>query len=191
MSTLVDKDNIINIMESVDSNSNIITEIANDVISQHLCDLQSIMVNLNNEITSGDFIPTNTLEKYYLELNGCLYFCGEEMEKLGIRSDISKALARQKYNTVYLDSRVKASDGKNKTTAAELASISEEASKEENTVNMIFDRVYKILKYKIDSAYEMLNTLRKVISKRMQDSQLSNTSSSDDLKKQALFERAF
>ena len=77
------------------------------------------------------------------------------------------------YTLFYLDNQVKDTDKKNKTTIAENQAVAEEASKYESAVNSIYDRSYKIIKFKIDAGYEFVNTLRKVISRRMQETELS------------------
>ena len=40
-------------------------------------------------------------------------------------------------------------------------------------MNSIYSRVYKQIKLKMDAGYDMVNTLRKVISRRMQEASLS------------------
>lgn len=56
--------------------------------------------------------------------------------------------------------------------------MSENASRYETVVNSIYSRVYRQIKFKIDGAYEMLASLRKIVSKRMQENQLSYTRNS-------------
>ena len=41
-------------------------------------------------------------------------------------------------------------------------------------MNAIYSHVVKAVKGKIDSAYELLSTMKKIISKRMSDAQLSS-----------------
>ena len=53
----------------------------------------------------------------------------------------------------------------------------EEASKYESVVNSIYERAYKIIKYRIDAAVRMVDVLKKIISKHMQDESFSNMTS--------------
>ena len=117
------------------------------------------------------------LEKYVLELSNLLYFLGTRLETVGIKDDITKMSAKEVYNNTYTDNLDVAPGGK-KPTVAELNVMSENASRYETVVNSIYSRVYRQIKFKIDGAYEMLASLRKIVSKRMQENQLSYTRNS-------------
>ena len=116
------------------------------------------------------------MEKYFLELTNLIYFMGDKLEQLSIHSDMSKASEREVYNKAYLANQVKDSDRKNKTTVAENQAVAEEESKYEAVVNSIYDHAYKIVKFKIDAAKDMVGTLKKVISRRMQEEHLASFS---------------
>lgn len=106
-----------------------------------------------------------------MALSNCLYFLGENVEKVGLYDDLSKAQAKEKYNTAYMDS-VNPVNGK-KVTVAEAQTSAENAATYENMVSTIYARAYKMFRYKIDAAQTMLSSLSKMLSKRMQDQQLS------------------
>ena len=113
------------------------------------------------------------LESTYMKLSSILYFMGDQLEQLGIHNDMSKAAKQEIYNKAYLANQIKDSDKKNKTTVAENIAVAEQQSQYETIVNSIYDRAYKMLKYKIDAGFELLNTLRKIITRRMQEVDLS------------------
>ena len=60
-----------------------------------------------------------------------------------------------------------------KVTVAEAQTSAENSSTYENMVNTIYSRSYKMFKYKIDAAQTMLSSLSKMLSKRMQEAQMS------------------
>ena len=74
---------------------------------------------------------------------------------------------KEKYNIAYNDNLI-ASDGK-KRTANELTAIAEKYSLSETVLSDIYKRVYKTVKFKVDSAQSMVQSLSKVLSKRMQE----------------------
>ena len=98
---------------------------------------------------------------------------GEKLEKLGIYADMSESAAKEVYSKAYLNNQVKDIDKKNKTTVSELQAIANTASQYENVVGAIYSRAYKIVKYKVESGKDMMNTLRKIISHRMAEMDLN------------------
>ena len=90
------------------------------------------------------------------------------------RSKLLKELYEEVYNKAYLSNQIKDSERKNKTTVAENQAVAEQESQYEAVVSSIYEHAYKMVKFKIDAAKDMINTLRKVISRRMQEQQLSS-----------------
>jgi hypothetical protein len=109
--------------------------------------------------------------KYAFALSSALYFIGTNLEVVGIKEDLSKLAAKESFNNAYLAHQVKDADRKNKTTVAELNAIAENLSRYEQVINSLYARVYKQIKFKVDAGYEMLATIRKIITKRMEENQ--------------------
>ena len=161
------------IMEQVRENVSQIESICDTVVSSYTSPLDEVMKKIYISIQSKD-ITTDVLELYCMELSNTLYFMGSNLESLGIRQDISKAMYKEVYNSAYLGNQIKDGDKRNKTTVAENQAHADECSKQEATVSAIYERAYKQVKYKIDSGHEMVGTLRKIITKRIQEMQLSS-----------------
>lgn len=149
---------------------NTITKQVTEEYTEHLDRLMKEFYKMQKDL---DNVPTEKLESIYLELTNLLYFMGTKLEQLGMHSDMSKAMKQEVYNKAYLDNQIKDVEKKNKTTIAENQAVAEEASKYESAVNSIYERAYKVIKFKIDAGYEFVNTLRKVISRRMQETELA------------------
>jgi hypothetical protein len=116
----------------------------------------------------------DNIEKYIFELGNLLYFLGDRLEKMGIRDDVSKIAAKEVYNNAYTNALMSSTvDGKGKKTVAELTATAEEEAKYDTIMNCIYSRAYKQIKYKIDAGYEMLSSLKKILSRRMQEVQLT------------------
>ena len=167
----IDEQKVADLLDQTNVNVRYFTEVSDQVVKSYTGDLDSLMQDLYTVVTQQDAPSTDVLERYYLELTGLLYFMGERLEKLGVQEDISKSAAKEVYNKAYLNNQIKDVDKKNKTTVAENQAVAEENSKYEATVNTIYSRAYKQVRYKIDAAYEMINTLRKIITKRMNEDQ--------------------
>ena len=106
------------------------------------------------------------LEYYILELANVLYFVGEKLEEIGIKEDVSKAKKVEVYNTAKL-----LAVG----TVAEKDAEALTKSQKDTIVYNVFNRSYKKTKLKIDSGYEMLNSLKKIMNKRLLELELSNS----------------
>lgn len=166
-------DNIDTCVMSVEQNADYLEKIMNNVINAHTGTLDQLMREVHDNIIQVDDPDDSIIEKYFLKLSNCLYFLGEKLEKLGLYEDLSDAACKEKYNKSYLDKKSASEQQGNKSTVAELNSIAQESSKYENAVNILYAKAYRIVKYKIDAANTMISTLSKILSKRMQDSQLS------------------
>lgn len=165
---------ITNAFEKTDEASSLFTNISDEVVKAYTSDLDKLLVKIKEnavENTPSD----NILEKFVMELSNILYFMGTRLESVGIKDDITKLSAKEVYNNSYTDNLTKVSDQKKKPTVAELTVMAENDSRYQTVVNNIYSRVYRQIKYKIDAAYEMLSSLRKIISKRMQENQLDYT----------------
>lgn len=165
---------ITNAFEKTDEASSLFTNISDEVVKAYTSDLDKLLVKIKEnavENTPSD----NILEKFVMELSNILYFMGTRLESVGIKDDITKLSAKEVYNNSYTNNLTNVGDQKKKPTVAELTVMAENDSRYQTVVNNIYSRVYRQIKYKIDAAYEMLSSLRKIISKRMQENQLDYT----------------
>ena len=160
---------LINVINETENNVEYFTNISANIVSSSTNELDELVNKIRQ--SSMDEISDIELEKYILELSNLLYFIGNKLELMGVKDDLSKLAAKQVYNTSYLNAPTD-EKGK-KPTVAELTAIAEDDSRYESIMNNIYSRAYKLIKYKVDAAYEILSSLRKIISKRMQESQLS------------------
>jgi hypothetical protein len=134
------------------------------------------MNSIRDIIQNSSNIEIDVIEQYILLLSNTLYFIGEKLEVVGIKSDVSKAARQEIYNRAYLENDIEKFDENGKrskpTKDANIA-VAEEKSKYESVVNNIYERTYKVIKFKIDAGYEMLSSLKKIINRRMQEIDLS------------------
>lgn len=162
----IDMNEVDSLMKETSENVVSFNNIFTNVVKQYSEPLDNLMSDLYVECIKADEAPTETLEKYYLELANLLYFMNEKLEQLGIYDDMSKSAAKEVYSQTYLDNQVKEVNGKNKNTVAELQAIAELKAQYPLVVNNIYSRAYSALKNKISSGQDMLSTLRKIISGR-------------------------
>lgn len=164
------------LMTSTTENVQYFEETCRQVVNAYSEALDNLMFDIYQDCIKTSNPSTSTLEHYFLELTNMIYFMGEKAEKLGIYNDMSKSAAKEVYSKAYLQSQVKDTiEKRNKTTVAECTATAELASQYESIVNSIYERAYREVKYKIDAAKDMMGTLRKVISRRMLEIELSGS----------------
>lgn len=169
----IDEEKVQELMNDTDSNVEYFNKVATETAIKYTEPLDKLMRKIYSNIVNKDATDIQ-LEKYYLELTNTVYFMGDKLEQLNISGDMAKASEKEVYNNAYLANQVKDSEKKNKTTVAENQAVAEQESQYEAVVSSIYDHAYKMVKFKIDAAKDMINTLRKVISRRMQEQQLSS-----------------
>lgn len=155
------------IMKNVDGISDTIQEISDKLIEKYCKSLDVEMEVIRLELKENNSLTDDTLEKHILELANTLYFTGSAQEDLGIKEDTCKAIRQE----VYSKAREQAT-GK---TVADKTAQAELVAQAETMTLAIYSRAYKKVKLRMDAGYEMLNSLKKVMNKRITEMELSNS----------------
>lgn len=155
------------IMNKVDNTSNIIKEISDNLVENYCAELDTIMNELHNLLGSSKELSTDTIQDYILYLANILYFTGSAQEDLGIKEDTCKAIRQEVYS--------KAREQSTGKTVADKTAQAELIAQAETMTLAIYSRAYKKVKLRMDAGYEMLNSLKKVMNKRITEMELSNS----------------
>ena len=163
-------------LEEIAENKTNVEKIVDQVVNSYTESLTQIMMEIDDNIVRVENPSTDIIEKYFLMLSNALYFVSERTERVGIYDDISKLAFQEAYNNAYLNSLSKNDgvSGAKKPTIAESTAEAENSTVEQATINMLYSRAYKMIKVKIDSAQTMVNTLSKIMSRRIQEFGLSS-----------------
>ena len=154
------------IMQNVDNISDTIKEISDKLVTKYCDDLDDLMIDIKSILTN-DTMTDSYLETAILDLANILYFTGSAQEDLGIKEDTCKAIRQE----VYSKAREQAT-GK---TVADKTAQAELIAQAETMTLAIYSRAYKKVKLRMDAGYEMLNSLKKVMNKRITEMELSNS----------------
>lgn len=157
------------IQNKVENHSNTVDDIVNAIIKPYSEDLDRYVSFIKDCLKDGERPPTDEeLDDFCLNLSTLIYFSGGMCEYLGIRDDISKAV----YKDVYHESRSKLEKG----TVADKDSLAELSSQKEALVNVCYTRAAKMMKAKVENAQELLGSCKKVLTRRMQEYNLTHQS---------------
>lgn len=159
-------DSLESVMKKVDADSAKIEEIVNGIIQPYCADLDNYIDFIKGILKDGEHPATaQELDDFCMNLSTYIYYAGGMQERLGIKDDIARAI----YKEVYHTNR----DGIEKGTVADKDSLAELASQQEALISMAYKRAYGIMKMKVSAAQEILSSVKKIISRRMAESELT------------------
>lgn len=164
-----DKQEINNIMNEITDDISYIKEVSDSIVEEYTSVLDDIMRDIKDNVIDKDIVSDDVLEKYFMELTNAIYFLGSKGEFLGMYEDISKTNAKLKYNDAFSENVLNANMQGKKATVDENRIFAEKKSINETIVSSMYARSFKIIKTKIESANEMIKTLSKIITKRMNE----------------------
>lgn len=154
------------VREQVDLDSQQIMNVVNEIITPYTQELDNYVDFVKGIITNYDNPPTaQELDDFIMNLSVFIYYASGMQEQLGIKDDIAKALYKEMYHS--------ARDSIEKGTVADKDSLAELASQSEYLTSMIYKRSYGIVKAKVASAQELLSSVKKIISRRMSESEIT------------------
>ena len=159
-------ENVNEIKGRVETDSALMDDVVNGIIQPYVKDLDNYVLFIKDILKDGENPPTNAeLDDFSLNLATYIYFAGGMCEQLGIRDDISKAV----YKEMYHSQRASIDKG----TISDKDSLAELASQQEYLVSVCYTRAYKTVKSKVENAQELLSAVKKVLSRRMQEQELT------------------
>lgn len=159
LSHQLEPDKAEHIITRINTNSSLVDDIVDKLVKQYCGPLDEYMKIIDDILVNQDTPITNEqLDEFTLNLPSLLYFVSEAQESLGIKEDVSNAIRNEIYNQVREKSTGTVAD---KDTAAELA------TQAEAIVVIAYKRAYRKVKLRVEAAYEMLSSVKKVLTRRI------------------------
>lgn len=156
-------------LNNIEINSKTLELTVNDVISAYSKELDEYMTFIL-DILKDDTKPATDVEldDFAMNLSTLIYFTSVGAEQMGIRDDLSRAAYKEAYNV--------ARSAIVKGTVADKNMQAEIEAQAEHVVNIVYNKSYKILKAKVESAQEVLASIKKVMSRRQAEFELTRMS---------------
>lgn len=136
------------------------------ITKEYCADLDEYVDIIDRTLRDEDNpVTDDELDKFALNLSTLIYYTSVGAERLSVKDDVSRSVYKEAYNTArtLIDKGTVA----DKNTQAELDTM------EEHISNIIYNKSYKIVKAKVESAQELLGSVKKVMSRRMNEMMLS------------------
>lgn len=151
--------------ERVESLTSVVREMVKNIVDQACKDLDEYMRLIDQILCDKDNpVSDRELEDFTLNLPSLLYLVSSRREELKIKEDVAKAVYKDVYNRVREKSQGTVAD---KDTAADLAAQSEAI-----TV-IVLQRAGTTIKAREEAAWEMLNSVKKVMTRRTVELELT------------------
>lgn len=125
-------------------------------LDEYIESVQPLLVDVNNPITDAE------LESIILTLPQLIYWASTGQERLGIREEISHSIREEQF--------VQAVKGKEGSVSLKTKQAEMEILVEDYT-ELIYSHASKLLKSKVNGATEILQSVKKILSKRMAESE--------------------
>ena len=154
------------LLDKIEENSAELDKTINEIIERYSGELDTYMSFIRGILRNDEQPPTDAeLDDFALNLSTMIYYTSVGAEQMGIRDDISSSAYKEAYNVAR--SLQKSGTVADKNTQAELDAMAEKV------VSIVYSKAYRILKAKVESAQEVLSSVKKIISRRMNEYELS------------------
>lgn len=156
-----------NISTYRETNRNI-ERIIKSLVKECCSDLDDLIRKINMAVQDLDNpITDEELDYFILNLPICVYYAYEQQEFLGISEDLAKQEKSNIYNDTYTNSVGTIVDKKQ---------LAESATKNQQLLISIYARASKQIRNKLDIATELLQSLKKVSTRRMNERNMEMSS---------------
>ena len=153
------------LLDKVEANSTELDKTIDEITERYSGELDEYMKFIRNILKDDKQPPTDAeLDDFAMNLSTLIYYTSVGAERMGIRDDLSHSAYKEAYNVARSMQTGTVAD---KNTQAELD------TQAERVVNIVYSKSYKILKAKVDAAQELLSSIKKVMSRRMNEASLS------------------
>ena len=166
LASAVDMENVHKNNERVESLTAVVRDMVRGIVDEVCADLDKYMKQIDEILCDKDSpVSDDELEDFTLNLPSLLYFVSARREDLKVKEDVAKSVYKDVYNRVREKAQGTVSD---KDTAADLAAQSE------SITVIVLQRAGSTIKTREEAAWEMLNSVKKVLTRRTEEIRLSS-----------------
>ena len=152
-------------MSTVEHYSVVIDDMVDEIVDKYTSELDEYIRFVNDVVRDENNPPSNQeLDDFALTIPTLMYFSSQGQESLGVKEDVAKLFKAEAYNKVY---------GGLEGTIADKKAEAELLTSDEELVQMIYERAYKKVRLKLNLANEVLQSVKKVITRRVSEQDLT------------------
>lgn len=152
------------IVTAVERNASLVDDVVNELVSKYSAELDEVVKQAHDALMLRSQLTDSEIDFYILRIPMTMYYSSVAQEEMGIREDVSKIIRQR----LYIQARQNASGTvTDKDTAAEAQVM------QETLTAAAYKRATSVLKSKNLAAQEILSAFKKVLSRRMEEYQLT------------------
>lgn len=155
------------LLAKVEENAQVLEKTIKEITDPYSAELDDYMIFVRGILRNDEQPPTDVeLDDFAMRISTLIYFTSVGCEQMGVRDDLSRASYKEAYNV--------ARSLLNKGTVADKNMQAEIDAQAEHIVNIVYNKAYKILKAKVESAQEVLASVKKVMGRRQTEMEVSS-----------------
>lgn len=155
------------LQDKVERDSLSFEEIVKHEVAKYTSSIDAYVKSIQDILNSDNpNIDDCTLEDILVSLPLNMYYLADKGEMAAIRKDIAAMLRDEKFSSVY-ESLIEG-------TVADKTAVSKRLSREEAVIESIYERVYKLIKSKYETADKLLDGCKKICTFRIKQMELGN-----------------
>lgn len=147
----------------IEQDAKSIDAMVNQIVENSTKEIDEYIENIKRELDVAD-LSISELNRILIKLSMYYYYLAREQEMVGIRQDIAAIYEKEKYNLHFMGAVG---------TVASKTSQAEEKTKEERVIALVWEKSYKILKNKYTALGAYIDALKKVITSKIKEMELS------------------
>lgn len=167
----ISEGDLTSLMNELDVTSDIANTLANEISEKCTSSLDAYIHYVSEELRTTQSLSNDQLDKFILNLPIYIYYASSAIESLGIKEDVA-SISKKRQITKQLEEMKQNNVGG---TAASRAAVAEINCTDDVLINSIYSSAYKIAKSKIEFAYEVLASCKKVMSRRIEELKAFNS----------------
>lgn len=167
----VSEGNLISLMSELDNTSDIANMMANEISEKCTSSLDAYVRYISEQLRTTQAVSNELLDQFILNLPIYIYYASSSIESLGIKEDVS-SISKKRQITNRLNELKNNNVGG---TVASRTATAEIDCTDDILINSIYSSAYKIAKSKVEFAYEVLASCKKVMSRRIEELKAFNS----------------
>ena len=154
------------IINHVENDSVLIDDVVTKVMNDYTGKINEYIDSIKTFLEEGtESLSLDDMNRISLRAASYLFFMSDNVCKASIRNSIAEQVRNERYNQEYCS----LTSG----TIADRTAKASEAVKQEEVVNIIFDKVYRTMKLKYSALEKLADTIRKIQTVKVNEMQIS------------------
>ena len=168
----MDKEELDNILVENGEDSAYLQELVDSIVEDCCGSLNRYVEYISNSLRESSGVVTDSeLDDIIMTIPSQVYFVSETQEKIGLKGDVADIKRKQIFNDYFL---------KVEGTVQQKKSAAENYVINDDLIGIVYSRAYNEVKQKVSIALEILQSAKKVLSRRMLAMELSRSTPNAD-----------